>query len=522
MKHLLTGGLALGLLIVSLIVAVFPWIPPDKFGIAGAILFVALIFWGGRRVWKRPRKAVWVLVLVSALSFPFIVIAQGFGGVDMMAFLFHLEFGMAGAGFEELHNEILTAGLALVWIILATWALSTVLNRHVGPYIAVIAVLLLTHPLAIFALTATVGPQNESDLAERLTLAPAWNGRVPEADLLVLYLEGLDEVYFEEEFFGDALKPLAQMKEDALNFTAVRQAEATGWSMAGIVASQCGIPLVPNGFRARNNFHGVEDYLGAHRCLGDVMKAAGYELEFIMGGDMKFAGYGTFLKQHGFDQQLGLKHFQQTYSEDLLKVANINWVLDDQLLFEEALNRHAGLLDSAEPFGLFVETITTHGDIAYASRECMKDGIAQQTRDVASVLVCFGEQVVGFLNDIKTQQGSRPLKIVILSDHLAHDERFKKLLPIEARANTVMMIDVDTNGQIIDKQGAMFDVYPTLLDWLQLSPEGTKTRAGLGVSLFSDAPTLVEEKGLLRLNQEIYINPSLGRAIWRDDSWAMP
>lgn len=512
-------GLALALLVVSLTVVVFPAVKPDKLGILGFLLFLALLLVGRGMLWQKPRALVWLLLVVSLLTYPFVIIAHGFGGVDMMAFLFHMEFGVAGAGLEELHNEILTATLALVWVIFATWGLSTLSGRKLWPYLAVSGVVLAAHPLVLYGLSAARGSVVHSDLAERLQLAPAWNGRTPEADVLVMYLEGLDHIYFEPEHYGDTMEALAAYKPEALNLTAVRQIEATGWSMAGVVASQCGVPLLPNGFRARNNFHGVEDYLGHHRCLGDVMKDAGFTLEFVMGGDMEFAGYGTFLNQHGFSRALGLKHFEQNYPRALLKDANINWVLDDQLVYEEALKRHEALLEAGGRYGLFVETITTHGDVAYASRECSEDGRAGQTRDVARVARCFAEQTVRFIEEIKRRQGVRPLKIVILSDHLAHDERFKEKLPLETRANLVMLLDGERRGTVL-KEGSMIDVYPTLLDWLKLAPEGGDTRAGLGVSLLSEQPTLVEEKGLHPLNRELYINPELGKAIWRDDSWA--
>lgn len=260
--------LAIALFALSFAVILMPGMRPDKVGIAAALVFLALLAVGRGALWHKPGRWFWALIVAALLSAPFVVIAQGFGSVDMMAFLFHLEFGIEGAGLEELHNEIITTVLALAWLVFAAYVLAGSLARQASPYLVVIAALAASHPMVIYAVTAAQAATSESDLAERLVPAPPWNGNVPDADLVVLYLEGLDAVYFDPSYFGDGLAPFAEIRDEGLRFTAVRQIEATGWSMAGVVASQCGVPLVPNGFRARNNFHGVEDFLGKHRCMG--------------------------------------------------------------------------------------------------------------------------------------------------------------------------------------------------------------------------------------------------------------
>lgn len=505
------------LLAACFTVILSPGMSPDKVAIGACLLFIALLGIGRGALWHNPGRWFWILIGLSLFSAPFIVIAQGFGSVDMMAFLFHLEFGVEGAGLEELHNEILTAILALTWIVFATYALSKALDWLALPYVTVGALLVLSHPMLLYALTAARAANIESDLAKRLVSAPTWNKQSPDADLVVLYLEGLEAAYFDPFYLSDGLAPFTAIRDDGLRFTGVRQIEATGWSMAGVVATQCGVPLIPNGFRARNNFHGVKDFLGKHRCLGDILKQAGYQLEFLQGGDLDFAGYGTFLRQHGFDKVIGIEHFQANYPKELIEKARIDWIVDDQLLFTEALKRHRALLQNSAPYGLFIETITTHGDITYASRECTPDGQARQVSNVPLVLECVGRQLTKLVKSLRDQAGSRPMRLVILSDHLSHSKRIRGDLPVAERANTVALIDWQSKeSKVVNKEGSMIDVYPTLLDWLELASDTGRTRAGLGVSLLSSNPTLVEEKGLEALNKELYINPALSRKIWRD------
>ena len=192
-------------------------------------------------------------------------------------------------------------------------------------------------------------------------------------------------------------------------------------------------------------------------------------------------------------------------------------VLNDQLVFTEALRRHRALLEHDAPYGLFIETITNHGDTAFASRECQPDDQARLVDENPMVLACVGRQLAELVKALREQAGSRPIRLVILSDHLNHSVRLRADLPLADRANTGVMIDPQ-GGQraVIDKEGSMVDIYPTLLDWLELAPGDEQTQAGLGVSLLSKAPTLVEEKGLIPLNEELYINPELSRAIWHE------
>jgi phosphoglycerol transferase len=489
----------------------------DKYAMFAALAFIGLLGVGRGKLWHKPGRYFWALVVIVHLCAPFVTIAQGFGSFDMMAFLFHMEFGVEGAGFEELHNAIITTMLSLGWIVFAAYALSKALAWQCLPYLLTGALLISSHPMVIYAVSAVHLVPPESDLAERLVLAPRWNGKAADHDLVVLYLEGLEAAYFDPSYLGDGLASFAATFDNGLHFKGVRQVEGTGWSIAGLVATQCGVPLLPNGFRARNNFDGVGDFLGKHRCLGDILKQAGYQLEFLQGGDLNFAGYGTFLGQHGFDKVMGIKHLRENYPAELIQKATAAGWLDDQLIFSEALKRHRALLKKDAPYGLFIQSITTHGDTAVVSRECLPADQAELVKMNPTLLACVGRQLSELVNVLREQAGSRPMRLVILSDHLNHSVSLKANLPLAERANTVVMINPqDAERVVIDKDGSMIDIYPTLLDWMELVSNGERKFAGLGVSLLSQVATLVEEKGLGPLNEELYINPKLNSAIWHE------
>ncbi len=91
-------------------------------------------------------------------------------------------------------------------------------------------------------------------------------------------------------------------------------------------------------------------------------------------------------------------------------------------------------------------------------------------------------------------------------------------MPVDERRNTAVMFSLGfetpylTPGSINDRPGSLMDLFPTMLAVIGL--DGADATAGLGVSLFSNQQTLLEEKGLERLDLELFPNPDLANAIW--------
>lgn len=87
-------AIALG---IGLAGAILPRFRVDKPGILALLCLIAALVLGGRALWRKSAQAGRGsrLLLVGAAVFmlPFAVIARGFGRVDMMALLFHAEFG---------------------------------------------------------------------------------------------------------------------------------------------------------------------------------------------------------------------------------------------------------------------------------------------------------------------------------------------------------------------------------------------------------------------------------------------
>ena len=96
-------------------------------------------------------------------------------------------------------------------------------------------------------------------------------------DLLIVYLEGFERRYLQHPMFANSQDVLASIFDKAsAMFTGINQVEGTGWSVAGVVASQCGVPPLPNGLTFGDGFAEADGFLDNRHCLSDILKNLGY------------------------------------------------------------------------------------------------------------------------------------------------------------------------------------------------------------------------------------------------------
>ena len=107
----------------------------------------------------------------------------------------------------------------------------------------------------------------------------------PSKNLVYIYMESLERTYFDPKIFSDVAPRLRKWEgsSDTTAFTDLRQLGEAGvlsFTMGGIVASQCGIPIKLKNSAAFTNIHGdaintklgnVNTFLPGVTCLGDVL-----------------------------------------------------------------------------------------------------------------------------------------------------------------------------------------------------------------------------------------------------------
>lgn len=305
-------------------------------------------------------------------------------------------------------------------------------------------------------------------------------------NLLFIYLEGLERTYFDQDLFPGLTPNLAALEANNISFSDIRQVYNTEWTIAGMVATQCGVPMYTPS--QGNTMNAYDQFMPNAVCLGDVLDRNDYQLEFLGGGDLDFAGKGKFLNSHGFDKTIGRDDHEK---EDFLEDEYNGWGLYDDSLLGVAYNKFVALSQKNDPFGLFVLTLDTHQPKGHVSPSCEGREYQEGSNPLLNAVFCADQLFSDFVKKIQATPYAEETLIVVVSDHIAMNGTTSDLLAEGTRRNLFMIIDPAATGpQKSDRLGSPLDVAPTVLSFLGVD----NSAIGFGRNLFADDKTLIEEK----------------------------
>jgi phosphoglycerol transferase len=257
------------------------------------------------------------------------------------------------------------------------------------------------------------------------------------------------------------------------------QTPGTGWTIAGIVSSQCGVPLRPVTMRDGNasNEH-VKAFMSNATCLGDVLKRAGYKNIFMGGAGLDFAGKGKFLLSHGYDEVYGKTDWREQGETQLNE-----WGLYDDRLLAIAKKKIDQLEAKGELYNLTLLTLDMHPPSGFISDTCKQRGVS----DYQSIVVCSADMLGQLIRYMHQRGYSKNTDIVVLGDHLSMGAPLEDRLE-QAKERTIFnrfytQTALDKNRNIIYH----YDLFPTILYILGFRfPE---SRLALGASVFGPLST---------------------------------
>lgn len=401
------------------------------------------------------------------------------------AVLYTLTNSLTGAGMRK----YLLPGAGLVLALAAVFgALGWVLRRrrhrpyHFG--YSLLALLLALGSVdaspafrQVAELVKSQSREGDPDFAEYYR-EPAKKIPNPKLNLVYIYGESLERTYFDDDAFPGLTPELGALKEEGLDFSQTEQLPGTDYTIAGMVASQCGIPLFAP-FEG-NASASVSSFFPQNLCLGDILKNSGYQNYFVQGANLRFAGKDVFLKSHGFDHLYGAEELKSEVSDP--KYRN-DWGFYDDTVLDEVWKKYEALSRSGQRFSLFALTVDTHHPDGFISRTCGRksysyDGKPNQS---FSAVTCSQQHIAALINKIKASPWFKDTVIVVSSDHLAMNNTAWKYLNKEDRKNLFFVLRGDDPQQDIlaVKRNAM-DNGATVLDML-----GGDNFLGLGRSSLS-------------------------------------
>lgn len=485
-------------------------------GVIGTLVYLTVLWLqnpGPRRVSRGVMIGFWTMGL---LLLPWAVLRQHFGPFSLSALVFHLE---AGLGDKIPDGTIAPLVAATALMLSMAHALYMGFSRlRWGSFVLVpVAICFaLLNPfvqfLGVQAYFAAIGSP-PTVLREVHLPEPQIEG--PHPNLVLIYLEGLERTYGEAPF-ADAYAPLAELTQDSMAFSGVGQLPMTDWTTAGIVASQCGYPMVPRGLTQHNRVDTDGGIYPGQICLGDVLKQAGYNNVAIMGVEAEFGGVAAFMKAHHTDSLKDLHALKAMGATD-----ESGWGMQDGEVFKAALKELRQLEAAERPYVLTAVTIGPHGPNGYVSQECRGEGIGAEEADILLAVNCTARLARDFVRQAQAFVDPEKTLFVLMSDHLAHPRvsAFPDLVTFDRR-NTALMLGAGLTAQEIPRPGSMIDLYPTILEVMGFAPKDQ--RAGLGVSLLSDLPEFGKGQSDWLIQQRLRNCQDFAAWLWSGEGGALP
>jgi arylsulfatase A-like enzyme len=289
----------------------------------------------------------------------------------------------------------------------------------------------------------------------------------PGKNLLFIFLEGFEAIYTDKDLFPGLTPNLQALNEEGWQLDNMQQVEGSGWTIAGMVSSLCGTPLL-----YESSFGGNEVFfsrmLDKATCLPDVLSSAGYQQIFMGGAALGFASKGNFLLEHGFDTTLG-RHALVNELADPNYVSG--WGLYDDSLFSQALEQFTSLAASEQPFNLTLLTVDTHHPIGEPSASCSE--YDQIDNSILHAVHCTDYLLGEFLDQVKAHPAYEDTVVVLVSDHLAMRNNAFPLFPENYQRR--LYFNVLNSSAAVEQEifATPLDISPTVLHLLGVQHDVT-------------------------------------------------
>jgi len=332
-------------------------------------------------------------------------------------------------------------------------------------------------------------------------------------NFVLIYVESLEENFSNKEIFGENLIELISPKNlNGKSFKSFKETRYTNWTIASIVATQCGIPLKPMSIfstkkkgRHQKHVFGLKHFLPNIKCLGDILKEDNYKNIFINAVDLNFVGTGLFFKNHGYEEVYGKEEFKKKYH-------NFNGKTwgggpHDSFLFQFAKKKVKELINKNELFNLTILTTDTHAPNGFLEESCKKTN-----NTLNDSVKCTSKNINQFIKFLKEELPNE-VNILILGDHLFPGnlelrEKFK-----DYPRNIYNLFISQENLVAKRKMITHFDFFPTILNLMGY--EFNENKLGLGYSGVKEINQNFYNAYIKKLNENIQNKSKKYISFWR-------
>ncbi|CAA6806889.1 MAG: Phosphoglycerol transferase I (EC [uncultured Campylobacterales bacterium] len=435
-----------------------------------------------KRSWFISQALITISILGFILLSILYIVSDYFTGAGFdEAVLFHILFGVKGSATNQFGLYTGVALFSVVFYFFANKLYKKTRKNKTKLVYLLIFIAFVIHPVSKNLYDVFLKPKIELALDpnplvfdEVYTPLMVTNKKNQTKNLVLIYLESLEDTFSNNNIFPELTPNLDRFKKEGISFSNMNSVTGTGWTIAGMVSSQCGISLFTHG--DASSLFGIDEFLPKANCLGDMLGSRGYYQEYIGGARLKFAGKGKFYTTHGYDNVYGYNHIKsglknQTYQN--------YWGLYDDTMFDFAYGRFlkASKISKEQKtnFALTLLTLDTHVPKGSVSKSCPV--YKNSSNKYLNSIYC-SDYLVGKFVDKVLKEDNNTI-VVLLSDHLAQRNVADYLyLKKMQRRNRFVVLNSGFESYEIDTLGSHLDVANTIMPFLGFDISG-----GLGQNL---------------------------------------
>lgn len=410
-----------------------------------------------------------IILVIALLTFAFWFISDMFTGNGVNdAVYYHLKSNIHGTSIDDILPKIFAASIFIsisIAILFISFKCRSKLPRRNTPLFTLLYALFLS--LFIFKSNAAqniyYSLQNLS-YGNGIKVAKQYKSidydMKSKYNYVFIYAESLERSLRNIDGIN-YIPNISELADQYLEFTDIQQIPGMGWTMAGMVNTQCAIPLVlPQGNSANNMSH----FLAGADCIATYLKNSGYTTEFIRGSDKEFAGGDKFFSQHGWLYQHDKQYLLNRHVVDENKISG--WGVHDDSLIDHVYNEFKKLSATKSNFILSFLTVNTHPPAGTYLSVCDGHINATINNPMLKSASCSDYLVGTFIKKIINSDHFDNTIIVLVSDHLMMANVASKELDSiqDKRRNNFIVIKKGIKPAKIAKPGTLLDVWPTILD----------------------------------------------------------
>lgn len=457
----------------------------------------------------------WIMVVVALCWMSIVhLVLSTWKDLTMEQLMFQIREPVEGTA-----TSMIASAVAWILVPVAVGILVFILLRHfTGKKMQLTYVLLMVGGLVVATCVAAmrlnpvgyvVAQATDSDFIGKYYASPEDTKiSFPEnkRNLIYIFLESMEITYADKNnggiFDQNTIPELTILAQENEDFSGAQTTLNGGislsgstWTIGAMFAQTSGLPLKSNVY---NDMDTQDSFFSGVITLGDILEEEGYNQELMVGSDASFGGRALYFKGHGdydiWDYNTAVE--EEKISSDYY----VHWGYEDQKLFSYAKEELERLSSEDKPFNFTMLTVDTHFPLGYVCDLCSDEFGDDQ---YANVMACSSRQVAAFVEWIKEQDFYDNTTIVITGDHPTMNGDFTSAADKDYVRKTYTAI-INSPIEKECEETRLFstmDLFPTTLAAIGAKIEGNAL--GLGVNLYSDRQTLLEEYGLEEVKSEL-------------------